>query len=1128
MKKKSLLLMLLLLLYKFKKIFSIGSILLSLIISSVYVSAYTTTIDRWRTTTTTLTTTTTTSTSTTFEQCYDSDYGRNYYDKGYVKDKFGRYSYDVCISNYSLREYYCSANGYAYHITYKCPLGCEDGKCKIYAITTTTLPMQKDCDTLYKESNGLVFLYDANDDRKIEEEELTNKKVLGFLSLGNLNDRELYALFEFQSRNCTYEKKFCADFILKNFNKFMNKYDLDKDNIIRGSEIGNLIKDWESGLLSNEEFAFILKSMSSGYSVGWPKPPCESYGDLNDDGLVDSCGYDEPILYYHTSVGPILTEEQKKRADLNADGKIDCKDLGLMSFYLSNQIQTFPVCNQSGKCGNGICEENEANCIDCTCGNGICDLNEQFEYGGGDFPASACPEDNCLNPNCMQSVDPKYFCILRQDCSSCVSAGCVWCSYFTNFGICRENCSVCLYGGGNKCISNLNECQSTVTTLTFSTFPTIITTITTTSTTVPPSYFDCLQKSDCISCSQSGCSFCNWLINFCFSDCTICNFFGATCISNTQNCPGVTTTTTTSPTFTKCEGDSCHVQCVTDAGAVYHIYDTDCGDYPGTCGVIVKGYSHNLWTSSDGECLFSQPFAKFREYYINLSSSGLDVLKYREYNCSQNSCVFCEEGCTAITKCKVCLDYKTTSTTTAPTAFTTTTTTFSACEQECKALGYLYGTCRGATITTTTTTTTITITANDTKTLTPTTSITTPPFPTTTTQSGYYTCKDSDGGIDHYTKGVVTVYNPDGTVYVSQGDFCSSDFVIEYYCKKDSGPYPGDLFCAEDNAFFCEYGCENGACNKNLKVLGRAIATTNCAQYKNCFDCTNDPDCEWCNSSKTCLDSCDEGVNCAIGSCFLYMYSCGDEDIYCDKYKNCYDCTNDSYCEWCASSKKCLGSCSEGTNCDIGACHLYTYSCDWTTVTTIPITTTSSTTQQTTTPTTITTIITTSTITTFTTTTITTTTYTGICLYNEQSIGQDGCFSGQECCCYNQVPTTSTTTTTSSTTTSTTIQVAGFTVKGVKCWRTDSSYICEMEYDNYAQENAKILFLFKVADTGEVVSNGISFAKNAESGVVGSQFFCKEKDTEYKVSWKVYFASDLNLENPIIWCKSNEQIIIIC
>ncbi|MEM2918530.1 MAG: dockerin type I repeat-containing protein [Candidatus Altiarchaeota archaeon] len=988
MKKKSLLLMLLL--YKFKKIFSIGSILLSLIISSVYVSAYTTTIDRWRTTTTTLTTTTTTSTSTTFEQCYDSDYGRNYYDKGYVKDKFGRHSYDVCISNYSLREYYCSTNGYAYHITYKCPLGCEDGKCKIYAITTTTLPMQKDCDTLYKESNGLVFLYDANDDRKIEEEELTNKKVLGFLSLGNLNDRELYALFEFQSRNCTYEKKFCADFILKNFNKFMNKYDLDKDNIIRGSEIGNLIKDWESGLLSNEEFAFILKSMSSGYSVGWPKPPCESYGDLNDDGLVDSCGYDEPILYYHTSVGPILTEEQKKRADLNADGKIDCKDLGLMSFYLSNQIQTFPVCNQSGKCGNGICEENEANCIDCTCGNGICDLNEQFERGGGDFPASACPEDNCLNPNCMQSVDPKYFCILRQDCSSCVSDGCVWCSYFTNFGICRENCSVCMYGGGNKCISNLNECQSTVTTLTFSTFPTIITTITTTSTTVPPSYFDCLQKSDCISCSQSGCSFCNWLINFCFSDCTICNFFGATCISNTQNCPGVTTTTTT------------------------------------------------------------------------------------------------------------------TTAPTAPTAFITTTTTFSACEQECKALGYLYGTCRGATITTTTTTTTITITANDT--------------PTTTTQSGYYTCKDSDGGIDHYTQGVVTVYNPDGTVYVSQGDFCSSDFVIEYYCKKDSGPYPGDLFCAEDNAFFCEYGCENGACNKNLKVLGRAIATTNCAQYKNCFDCTNDPDCEWCNSSKTCLDSCDEGVNCAIGSCFLYMYSCGDEDIYCDKYKNCYDCTNDSYCEWCASSKKCLGSCSEGTNCDIGACHLYTYSCDWTTVTTIPITTTSSTTQQTTTP-----------------TTITTTTHTGICLYNEQSIGQDGCFSGQECCCYNQVSTTSTTTTTSSTTTttsstttSTTIQVAGFTVKGVKCWRTDSSYICEMEYDNYAQENAKILFLFKVADTGEVVSNGISFAKNGESGVVGSQFFCKEKDTEYKVSWKVYFASDLNLQNPIIWCKSNEQIIIIC
>ncbi|MEM4347064.1 MAG: hypothetical protein QW802_00550 [Candidatus Altiarchaeota archaeon] len=117
-----------------------------------------------------------------------------------------------------------------------------------------------------------------------------------------------------------------------------------------------------------------------------------------------------------------------------------------------------------------------------------------------------------------------------------------------------------------------------------------------------------------------------------------------------------------------------------------------------------------------------------------------------------------------------------------------------------------------------------------------------------------------------------------------------------------------------------------------------------------------------------------------------------------------------------------------------------------------------------------------------------------------------------------------TTTTTSSTTTTTTI--TGFTVGSFTCKKNDGSYTCSLEYSNYVGQDVKILFLFKVAETGEIVSNSITIAKNNQQGTAEAQFFCGSGT--YKVSWKAYLSSDINLENPILWCKSNEQKVITC
>ena len=73
-----------------------------------------------------------------------------------------------------------------------------------------------------------------------------------------------------------------------------------------------------------------------------PRPPCKRYGDLDDDGYVSML--DVYLLRKHLQGGFPLTEEQRERADVNADGIIDQKDAELIEQFVKGEIDTFPVC----------------------------------------------------------------------------------------------------------------------------------------------------------------------------------------------------------------------------------------------------------------------------------------------------------------------------------------------------------------------------------------------------------------------------------------------------------------------------------------------------------------------------------------------------------------------------------------------------------------------------------------------------------------------------------------------------------------------------------------------------------------------------------------------------------------
>ncbi|MBU5678644.1 MAG: hypothetical protein KQA36_01995 [Candidatus Aenigmarchaeota archaeon] len=158
-----------------------------------------------------------------------------------------------------------------------------------------------------------------------------------------------------------------------------------------------------------------------------------------------------------------------------------------------------------------------------------------------------------------------------------------------------------------------------------------------------------------------------------------------------------------------------------------------------------------------------------------------------------------------------------------------------------------------------------------------------PGITTTTTTIIPNYCSDSDGGYNIYQKGYVSGYF--NGVYYNYVDYCSGNYVVEYYC---SGNYPYSL------SEYCLQGCFDGRCLKSgitttTTIIPTTILTTITTTIPN-----------------TCKDT-DGGYNIYIsGSIYGYYnskYFIASD--YCSgNYLNEYYCSNNmpasgiSYCQY--------------------------------------------------------------------------------------------------------------------------------------------------------------------------------------------------------------------------------------
>ncbi len=69
-------------------------------------------------------------------KCTDSDGGINYFERGTLKIE-GKTVKDYCRTSTTVYEYYCNGTKIA-STTYKCPLGCASGACKMTPTNTST------------------------------------------------------------------------------------------------------------------------------------------------------------------------------------------------------------------------------------------------------------------------------------------------------------------------------------------------------------------------------------------------------------------------------------------------------------------------------------------------------------------------------------------------------------------------------------------------------------------------------------------------------------------------------------------------------------------------------------------------------------------------------------------------------------------------------------------------------------------------------------------------------------------------------------------------------------------------------------------------------------------------------
>ena len=121
-------------------------------------------------------------------------------------------------------------------------------------------------------------------------------------------------------------------------------YDKNGDCHIDQDEAGASIQDYHAGIITKEQADAVIAAYDNNTNLcaGSKTPPCGNYGDVDDDGVVDSSDYQMIADYV---VGKItLTPDQLTRADVTGDGNVTMADALWVQRYIDGDVNTFPVC----------------------------------------------------------------------------------------------------------------------------------------------------------------------------------------------------------------------------------------------------------------------------------------------------------------------------------------------------------------------------------------------------------------------------------------------------------------------------------------------------------------------------------------------------------------------------------------------------------------------------------------------------------------------------------------------------------------------------------------------------------------------------------------------------------------
>jgi len=202
--------------------------------------------------------------------------------------------------------------------------------------------------------------------------------------------------------------------------------------------------------------------------------PCSPYGDVDNDGYLTDSDVD---LIGNYGVGNInLTANQKSRADVSEDGKVDIVDAMMISQYITGGRTTFPVCgNQTANCtdtdwfggdlnkrliAKGTCIDSNGTYIDVCSGDLLkdyyCTQTSNCDYESYDCKAYGF--DKCKNGVCINETPAQCD---YTSCESCVSDN--TCKFCTNKSDPTDTMCVPINNFVSMiytCITDINSCPS--------------------------------------------------------------------------------------------------------------------------------------------------------------------------------------------------------------------------------------------------------------------------------------------------------------------------------------------------------------------------------------------------------------------------------------------------------------------------------------------------------------------------------------------------------------------------------------------------------------------------------------------------------------------------------------------